>query len=125
MEGSGRRWPRADLRVGDADRQSVVAELQRHFIDGRLTSEELGERVAQALNARTFGDLAVPLQDLPALGDGHGPEAPVPMREHRWHEGLLPPPLGAALILIGVLALLWLLVFPTTHFAVMPFWPIL
>jgi hypothetical protein len=127
MDSSGHRWPREDLRVGDADRQRVVAELQRHFIDGRLTSEELGERVSEALKARTFGDLAMPLQDLPALGDGQRPEAPVPMHEHEhsWHERMFAPPLGAAMILIGVLALLWLLVFPSTHFAVMPFWPIL
>src|SRR5262252_3018000 len=49
---SVRQWPRADLRVGDADRQRVVDELQRHYVAGRLTSEELGERVAQALSAR-------------------------------------------------------------------------
>src|SRR3984893_8105361 len=67
MDASGRLWPRAELRVGDADRQGVVVELQRHFVDGRLTSDELDERVAQALAARTFGDLAVPMADLPVL----------------------------------------------------------
>lgn len=124
MDSSGRRWPRADLRVGDADRQAVVAELQRHFIDGRLTSDELGERVAQALSARTFGELAVPLSDLPALGDGRPSELPVPA-EGRWRSHLLSPPLGAVLILVGLLAMLWMFAFPTGHFGVVPFWPIL
>ena len=67
MESAGRLWPRADLRVGDADRQKVVVELERHFIDGRLDSDELGERVAQSLAARTFGELAERLADLPVL----------------------------------------------------------
>ena len=42
-----------------------MAELQRHYVAGRLTSEELGERVSSALAARTFGDLAALLHDLP------------------------------------------------------------
>ena len=65
MDASGRAWPRAELRVGDADRRGAVAELQRHYVDGRLTTDELDERVAQALSARTFGELAIPLNDLP------------------------------------------------------------
>ena len=125
MDGSGRAWPRHDLRVGDADRQAVVAELQRHFVDGRLTSDELGERVAQALSARTFGELAVPLADLPPLGDGRRAEAPVPTSDNGWRSSFFAPPLGAVLILIGLLALLWLFAFPTFHFGVLPFWPIL
>ena len=124
MEGSGRRWPRAELRAGDADRQAVVAELQRHFVDGRLSSDELGDRVAQALSARTFGELAAPLEDLPALGDGRPAEVPVP-RPRGWESHLMSPPLGAALVLIGLLAMLWLFVFPSGHFGVLPFWPIL
>ena len=122
MEGSGRRWPR-DLRAGDADRHAVVAELQRHFVDGRLTSDELGERVAQALSARTFGELSAPLEDLPAFGDGRSAEVPVP-RSRGWESHLMSPPLGAALLLIGLL-MLWLFAFPNGHFGVLPFWPIL
>ena len=64
-----RSTPPLSLRVGDDDRQRVVAELQQHFVAGRLTSEELGERVSQALDARTFGDLAAVMADLPELPD--------------------------------------------------------
>src|SRR5438309_5636230 len=122
MERSCRRWPR-DPRASDADRHAVVAELQRHFVDGRLTSDELGERVAQALSARTFGELAAPLEDLPALGDGRSAEVPVP-RSRGWESHLMSAPLGAALLLIGLL-MLWLFAFPNGHFGVLPFWPIL
>jgi hypothetical protein len=125
MDVSGRLWPRAELRVGDADRQGVVVELQRHFVDGRLTSDELDERVAQALNARTFGELAVPLGDLPVLASSAAiqPVAAAPHDDYssRFTFG---PALGALLVTIGVLALLWTLVFPTLHWGGVPFWPV-
>jgi hypothetical protein len=35
--------------------------------DGRLTPEELEERVAAALTARTYGELAALTSDLPAV----------------------------------------------------------
>src|SRR5262249_19041575 len=126
MDASGRRWPRADLRVGDADRQAVVAELQRHYVDGRLTSEELSERVDQALRARTFGDLAVPLAELPPLGEysatttlEHRPEAQGEWT-HPW-----PPPLGAALIAVAVVAIFLLLALETRGVVLFPFFPML
>jgi Domain of unknown function (DUF1707) len=53
------------LRAGDGDRRQVVAELQRHFVEGRLTSDELSERVDRALAARTFGELKSLTTDLP------------------------------------------------------------
>src|SRR5689334_5508924 len=66
IDRGGRVWPRLDLRAGDEDRRQVVAELQRHYVEGRLSAEELGDRVSQAQNARTFGDLATVLSDLPS-----------------------------------------------------------
>jgi Domain of unknown function (DUF1707) len=129
MDRSRRPWPPAHLRAGDADRQAVVSELQQHYVEGRLNSEELGERVAQALNARTFGELSLPLADLPALHPEH-PERehpePLPHTPGRgWQMSTLSPPLGAVLILVGLLALVWLFAFPSQHFGIFPFWPIL
>src|SRR5581483_9709472 len=57
---------RSQLRAGDADRRQVADELQRHYVEGRLTSDELQERVRQAMAARTFGELDALLRDLPA-----------------------------------------------------------
>src|SRR5439155_21237678 len=62
------------VRAADGDRRRTVAELQEHFVAGRLSSEELSERVEQALASRTFGDLALVLHDLPAIE--LAPEAP-------------------------------------------------
>jgi Domain of unknown function (DUF1707) len=55
----------ADLRVSDADRQSVADELSKHFADGRLDQAEFDERLSQAMNAKTYRDLDGLLTDLP------------------------------------------------------------
>ncbi len=53
------------LRVSDADRERVAARLREHFAQGRLSSEELDERISAALSAKTFGDLNRIMADLP------------------------------------------------------------
>jgi hypothetical protein len=54
------------LRASDADRDQVLAQLSVHYQAGRLTTDEFDERSSQALEARTMGDLAGLLTDLPA-----------------------------------------------------------
>jgi hypothetical protein len=54
-----------NVRVGDADREAVAAQLREHFADGRLTLEELNERLDQAFAAKTKADLNTVLRDLP------------------------------------------------------------
>ncbi|HEX5287877.1 MAG TPA: DUF1707 domain-containing protein, partial [Streptosporangiaceae bacterium] len=45
-----------NVRVGDADRDAVATQLREHFADGRLTLEELNERLDQAFAAKTKAD---------------------------------------------------------------------
>jgi hypothetical protein len=52
------------LRTSDADRDRAAALLRNHFAAGRLTTDELDERLATALHAKTFGDLRRILADL-------------------------------------------------------------
>jgi hypothetical protein len=54
-----------DLRVSDAERDSIVTELSQHFQDGRLDQGEFGQRVSGALTARTRGELDQLTTDLP------------------------------------------------------------
>jgi hypothetical protein len=54
-----------NLRVGDADREAIAAQLREHFADGRLTLEELNERLDQTFAAKTRADLTVIMRDLP------------------------------------------------------------
>ncbi len=53
------------LRIGDAERDAMTESLHEHFAQGRLTAEELDERLAATLTARTIGDLKVIDRDLP------------------------------------------------------------
>jgi hypothetical protein len=65
------------MRGSDAERERVTTRLREHFADGRLTSEELDERVTSALNAKTFGDLRAVMADLPEP-EPTGPQAGPP-----------------------------------------------
>jgi len=56
------------IRVSDADRDRVTDRLRDHFGQGRLTHEELDERISAALNAKTVGDLRHVMADLPEPG---------------------------------------------------------
>ena len=53
------------VRASDGERDQVVALLQRHFADGRLTQAELEERAGAAFAARTRDQLRALTADLP------------------------------------------------------------
>lgn len=59
------RFDRPELRISDADRHRVAEFLRVAAGDGRLTVEELGERLDRALTAKTYGDLEELTSDLP------------------------------------------------------------
>jgi hypothetical protein len=52
--------------AGSADRERTVGVLRAAFTEGRLTQNELDDRVARAYAARTYGDLWALTADLPA-----------------------------------------------------------
>ena len=54
------------LRASHEDRDRVIEMLRVAAGDGRLTAEELDERVEVAFSARTYGELAALTSDLPA-----------------------------------------------------------
>jgi len=59
---------RGSLRVSHEDRDEVAEALRVAAGDGRLTADELDERLEKALTARTYDDLSGLLTDLPAAG---------------------------------------------------------
>lgn len=59
---------RSELRASYEDRDRVVELLRVSAGDGRLTAEELDERLELAMTARTYGELARLIADLPAEG---------------------------------------------------------
>jgi Domain of unknown function (DUF1707)/Cell wall-active antibiotics response 4TMS YvqF len=54
------------VRASDAERETTVALLRRHAVDGRLTLEEFAERMSLAYEAKTRDDLDELTRDLPA-----------------------------------------------------------
>jgi hypothetical protein len=54
-----------DMRASHAERDQVVEILREAGTEGRLTPEEVDQRVAAALAARTLRDLATLTRDLP------------------------------------------------------------
>jgi DUF1707 SHOCT-like domain len=112
-----------NVRVGDADREAVAAQLREHYADGRLTLEELNERLDQAFAAKTKADLNTVLRDLPqaarpAAGAPYGgtawqgpawtgPMADRPGRDYGWSDRGSQRPRGTCNAFSPLLGLLW------------------
>jgi Domain of unknown function (DUF1707) len=53
------------LRASDADREHIAERLRQATTEGRLSPEELDERLGVAFSARTYGELHPLVADLP------------------------------------------------------------
>jgi len=80
-----------NVRVGDADRDAVTAQLREHYADGRLTLEELNERLDQAFAAKTKADLNTVMRDLP---QATRPAAGMPYGGTAWQGPAWPGPMA-------------------------------
>jgi hypothetical protein len=66
--GSGdEQLPAREFRASHEDRDRVVELLRMAAGDGRLSTDELDQRLEMALTARTYGELAALTKDLPAV----------------------------------------------------------
>ena len=61
--------------VGDPERNRAAHELQRHYSEGRLSVDELGQRLETVLQARNAGQLRSALRELPSVERWAAPEA--------------------------------------------------
>jgi hypothetical protein len=97
------------IRISDADRERVAARLREHYAEGRLTTDEMEERITAALSAKTYGDLRRVMADLPE-------PAPVPDYAQRPVYGRPPRPVvyrrGPRLLPLALIALVAALVVP-------------
>jgi hypothetical protein len=69
----GAEIARSELRASYDDRDRVVELLRVSAGDGRLSAEELDERLELAMTARTYGELAKLVADLPVEGAAVSP----------------------------------------------------
>jgi hypothetical protein len=119
-----------ELRASDAERDEVIDRLRRHCAEGRISIDELSERIDAVYAARTRTELAPPLRDLPSeppLGASR-----VPDRDRTREMPRTPaPPFAAPLPLVALAAviaaasvsgawwLLWLM-WPLIHWTKAP-----
>src|SRR5579875_738961 len=59
--------PESSLRASDQERDVAVMQLREHCAAGRLSLEELDQRVGRAYEAMTRAELAGVLEDLPTV----------------------------------------------------------
>jgi hypothetical protein len=99
-----------DKRASDAERDEVVSDLRAHAGEGRLTVEELDQRIATALAATTRAELAPLVADLPRR-----PRPVTDRRDFREH-------LRTYLMVMALLVAIWAL---TGAGYFWPVWPML
>ncbi|HSR83996.1 MAG TPA: DUF1707 domain-containing protein [Streptosporangiaceae bacterium] len=83
-EQDGPRLAESELRVSDAERDHVADFLSGHAAAGRLTTTELEQRLDRAYAARTSGELAEIVRDLPGLAP-----AAKQARPRRWFVSIM------------------------------------
>jgi hypothetical protein len=112
-----------DLRVSDDDRERAVRELREHFAAGRLSEEELSERVQAVYQARTDRDLAALRADLPRLPvTREEQKAELARRRSELQRRLLQQS-GGALVPFAICTVIW--VASGAHGMFWPIWIIL
>ena len=126
----------SSMRVSDEQRERVVRDLTRHCGDGRLTLDELEERVAEAYAAMTKAELAHAMRHLPPEPRPSGPPVRVkpssperaaaparPTRRRRQTpaEIALRAHLHTYLSVMALLVAIWFLTSPFGYF--WPIWP--
>ncbi|MCW2936274.1 MAG: hypothetical protein JWM19_7236 [Actinomycetia bacterium] len=98
--------------IGDADRDAAAAELGEHYAAGRLTLDELHDRLGQVLGARTRGQLLHVMADLPtprwAAAGPHARAVADESRQDRAKDGADNVGQFAAVALLLVAMLIWL-----------------
>jgi Domain of unknown function (DUF1707) len=89
----------SDLRAADADRERIAERLRQAAAEGRLTPDELEERLEVALSARTYAELDGLVGDLPRR------EAEPPPAPRRRMRPELQTFLATSLLLVAIWAL--------------------
>jgi hypothetical protein len=84
------------VRASDAERERVAEALRSHAVAGRLDATELEDRLGLAYGARTRGDLAPLLADLPV------PAPPRPRAPRQLPQ--FAPLLAIAILLVAIWA---------------------
>jgi hypothetical protein len=97
----------SDLRASDEERDRAAAEIRAHFAAGRLSDEELNERLDAIYKARTQGDLRTLRSDLPALAGTPDPARAELAERRRKLRGDLIQQTGGAFVPFLICTVIW------------------
>jgi len=86
-ESGDEQLPARELRASHEDRDRIVELLRMAAGDGRLTADELDQRLEVALTARTYGELVALTKDLPAAPGLAAPAKPKDLIRIESHSG--------------------------------------
>jgi hypothetical protein len=105
---------RGRLRASHSDREQVVGALQTAFVEGRITEDELGERVDRVHASRTYAELAEVIADIPtALTGARSSRAPWRATKRAWwfeYAAFLPGIVAIILLPPGPGTTIWTLI---------------
>ena len=110
------------LRASDEQRERAAAEIREHFAAGRLTDEELDDRVQAAYAARTVGDIRALLADLPRLPASPAQQKAEMVARRRQLQRRLLQETGGGFSLFVICTVIWLA--SGGHHGHGQFWPI-
>lgn len=109
----------SEVRIGDGERERVRESLTRHTGEGRLTLDELSERLGEVYAAKTAADLDHALRELPPLQR----EQPARPRARRVPGGTA---IGRFALLAVAMVAVWAVFAVTTGATYFwPVWPIM
>jgi len=110
---------RSDVRASDEQRDRAAGEIREHFAAGRLSDDELSDRLQAAYAARTVGELSALMADLPKLPASPAQQkAELAQRRSQLQRRLLQET-GGGIALFVLCTVIWL-----TSGANGQFWPI-
>ena len=117
-----------EMRAGDEDRDKTVTLVREAYAEGRLSAEEFQQRMEQAQESKTYGELAALVSDLPTralapaapVAPPHAAAVAVPEEDnHNIRNG------WAAWAGVSVMVnVIWLATWRTGDGGAPPYWPI-
>lgn len=109
----------SSLRASDADRDQVAERLRKAMAEGRLSPDELDERLGATFAARTYGELSALVHDLPRAPVARRQRGFVLLGELFTARGLIALALLVPLVLVVLATVVFLL---TGLVAAWPLW---
>lgn len=123
--------PNPDIRASDTDRDRVAESLREHCAEGRITMDELQERLDAVYEAKTLGQLEDVTSDLP---EEDLYQLPVPASQPKSTASVARPPSrdvdlagagamwGAWGVVSGINFTIWLILMVQGSGTVYPWW---